>query len=352
MRGHGADRHLRFVVTRVALHHVIRAQFGLAVEIHRLQTDQLAFAVALGVDCRPETAVGNDHAVGVVNRHRPLGDAGALEELLVFGVFPECPDLAEIGVTGLLRADPDHVLPAVGERGIDAGRCFVELQHRHDLPGRLELEPVQPGMQEHGVHRVHRVFTHLQPVARIHDLVGHQLGARQVVDGVIQRELRHIVGRPHVGEQQAVPFDDGVGTVASAFLDLGASRLAGRVQNGAVHRVMPAVVAAADAVFCDKTELQRRVAMAAVQVQQAVVSRQVAKCHQVLTQDTQPHRHTFAQFLGHAHWLPEAAQVLAAWLSGADLHECRVGFRAQVFVVPDITPARRHDDSLTVAVHA
>ena len=91
--------------------------------------------------------------------------------------------------------------------------------------------------------------------------------------------------------------------------------------------------------------------MAAVQMQQAVVARQVAKGHQVLAEDAQTHRNTFAQLFGHAYRLPEAAQVFPAWFSGANLHERRVRLRTQVLVVPGVSPARRHDDVFALTAH-
>src|SRR5258705_9977029 len=111
---------------------------------------------------------------------------------------------------------------------------------------------------------------------------------------------------------------------------------------------MPAVIAAANAVLGDEAEFERRIAMAAVQVQETVVARQIAKGDEILTEDAQPHRNALAELLGHAHRVPEASQVFAAGLARADAHELGIGLGALILVMTDIATARRRDNYIVL----
>jgi len=58
-------------------------------------------------------------------------------------------------------------------------------------------------MQEDAVERVHRVLGDLQPVAGIVDRVGDELVAGQL-ERVENREFRSVLGRPEIGEDEAL----------------------------------------------------------------------------------------------------------------------------------------------------
>ena len=60
--------------------------------------------------------------------------------------------------------------------------------------------------------RVHRVFRHLQPVARIVDGVGHHVIVG-LGHGVEHREIRHCLWRPHIGKQQTLKLTNRVSAV-------------------------------------------------------------------------------------------------------------------------------------------
>ena len=179
-----------------------------------------------------------------------------------------------------------------------------------------------PRVQEHAVERVHRVLGHLQPVARVVDRIGHEIDAGQR-ERVEHRELGGELRRTEVGEDEAGEFPGRVGAVAELARDGAVRRLAGRLQNGAVHVEQPAVVAAADAALGDDSVLQRRPAVAAVLVQEAEPSREIAEQHQLLAQDLDQHR-AFPDLLAHRHRHPEAPEVLAARGARAGVGELRI----------------------------
>ncbi len=97
-------------------------------------------------------------------------------------------------------------------------------------------------------------------------------------------------------------------------------RFAGRLEDGPVHRELPAMVAASYSLGVDQPELQGRAAMRTMQLQQTDGAAQVAKHHQFLTEDLDPMGQVL-QFVGKADRLPKAAQIFAAWCVGADMGE-------------------------------
>src|SRR5262249_5591009 len=104
--------------------------------------------------------------------------------------------------------------------------------------------------------RVHTVVFYLQPIAvqgvawaRTDPVPWH---LEHVEDG----KFRVLIGRPHVGKDQATILVRRVSAMEDAVLEGALGRLAGGFQDRAVHVEQPAVVAAADAPLGYQAELE------------------------------------------------------------------------------------------------
>jgi hypothetical protein len=141
-----------------------------------------------------------------------------------------------------------------------------------------------------------------------------------------------MVRRAHVSEDQTLDLLDRVGALADLVADRGVLRLARGLQDRAVHVEVPAVVAAADAALLDLAVFQGGPAVGAMAVQQADPPPAVAKHHQILAHDPDPHR-MLLELGGHGHRVPEAAQVFAAGGAGAHMGEFRILLERPVYGV-------------------
>ena len=215
-----------------------------------------------------------------------------------------------------MHPDPDVVAtaPRVGVEKTEL--ALVVIDDRQLTPGDLKLHARHPGMEKRRVVGVHRVFTHLQPVAGRMDLPRHHLVAR-VVHHVEFGEGWLALDRTKIREHQPLVLDDRVGAVEQPLLDLAAGCLAGRVQDAPFVVETPGVVGTADAMGGNNAVFQRHASVAAVLVHQADVAGQVAVQHQVFPQDADRHG-LVCQARGHHDWVPEAAQVLACWRTRPD----------------------------------
>ena len=97
------------------------------------------------------------------------------------------------------------------------------------------------------------------------------------------------LGRPHVGEDQVVEDVQRIGAVTD-LAAVGQRRAGAGLEDRAVGRVVKAVVRAADAALGDHAVLERRAAVAAALLDQAVLAAAVAEEHEVLAQDAQLER--------------------------------------------------------------
>ena len=330
---------LRLVVAGHRLAFLVRPlNAGLPDEVHLVQADLRAVALAVEVELLAEVAPGDDPAPGVVHRHRPLGDAHAGEELLPVRVLEDVRRLRDGGEQDLGGAHPDEVLPAAHVGEVDPGAVLerMPVHHRHGAPGRVEVRAGHPGVQEHAVERVHWVLGHLEPVARVVDGVGHELDPGQR-EGVEHGEFGPQLGRTEVGEDEAGELPDGIGAVAELARDGARRRLAGRFQDGAVHVEQPAMVAAPDAALGDDPVLQRRPAVAAMLVQQAEPPGEIPEQHQLLAQHPDEDG-TLPDLLAHRHRHPEAPEVFAARGMRAGMGQLRVRARVRDAVVAVVAP--------------
>ena len=206
----------------------------------------------------------------VVDGPHPLRIADAIEILFLLGTFPERAELVDIRHDGFGRTDPDIVSPAPHIDVHHAERCADPLDHRQRPPGLLKLHAADASVQEDAVHRVLGVLQHLEPVAGIIDRVGNQFGFG-LLQSVQAGKLRDRVGRPHIGEDDALVVVDRIGRVAQPLPDA-ARRVVWSVEDRTVDAVMPAVIAAADALVGDDAVFERGTAMAAVAVEQSLLA--------------------------------------------------------------------------------
>ena len=164
--------------------------------------------------------------------------------------------------------------------------------------------------------------------------VGHEFVG--VGDGEVAfpiGEGRLLLWRAHVGKDQAAAFEGLVRSLADrATVALTLFFFAfweGHAQAGAVHIELHAVVAAGNAVLFNFSVFQRGAAVHAVGMQQADAAAPVAEAHQFLAQDLQKTRRV-GQLHGHAHRVPEAAQVFAGRRTWAYLGEFGIVSRHRV----------------------
>ena len=174
---------------------------------------------------------------------------GRRRGLLLRRVFDLARELVDVGRHEVGHAHPDQIAqPPRGDVHHAVGRLLpVQLGQRAE--GLRELVAARDRVEERRVHRVHAVVLDLEPVARQRELArGHQPVARQV-EGVVEREGRLLLGRPHVGEDEPAELVHRVRALAKPILERARRGLARRLEDAAVHVVVPAVVAAADAVL-------------------------------------------------------------------------------------------------------
>ena len=166
--------------------------------------------------------------------------------------------------------------------------------------------------------RIGPVLVRLQPIARVVDLVGHQAVALGVDQAVEDRKFRDLFRRTQIGEYEPGMFAGRVGAVAELVFDPAARRLARRLQDRPVHIVMPAVIAAADAALLDETVFERRVAVAAAEMQEPHPTAEVAEQHQVLVHDAD-RQGQLAELGCKRDRVPEASKVFSAGRARTDM---------------------------------
>ncbi len=154
----------------------------------------------------------------------------------------------------------------------------------------------------------------LQPIAR-------ELGDRNVADRLVpderppSREQRRRT-RPHIDEDQAAELG-GLVRLHGALLTKATARLddvlEGLLDAGAVHRELPAVVLAADAVGLDDTVGEAGAAVRAVAVDDAELARAFPVDHKVLAEhaDLLGAQRAVRELLHAAHRMPVATEQLA-----------------------------------------
>ena len=318
-------------IARDALAVLVGPRAVLAEEVDAFGAASALVGIFAGVAVRVEMPPADNAACLVVDRRRPAGDADPQIELRLLPVLPDMADLGDVAEDDVVRAHPDIVAPAPRGDVDHAGRRLAELRHRKLAPRIGELGEADPRVQEHGVRRVHHVLLHLEPVAGVGDVVGHQPVARHG-EGIQRGEAGPLVRRSHIGEDQPVMLLDRVGAVIEPVLERARRRLARRLQNPAVGREQPAVIAAAQAPGLDDAVFERGPAMAAMQVEQPPFAAARPEQHQILAEHAHPERQ-LADLGGDRDGLPEAPQVLAAGRAALDMGELRVLLRHRRVVI-------------------
>ena len=274
--------------------------------------DRVAPADALGIVAVVEVAPRHHHAVGVVDRHHPAGEAAAPEILRGRGFLEQAAVLHQRRQQIVVQAHPDVIADAP-RVGIEKARerAFVPFGNGQLGEGGelLELGPGHARVEEDAVERVHRVLGDLQPVAGRVNRVRNELVVG-LIDRVQHGEGRPRLRRPEIGEDQAAVLAQRIGAVEDMAGDAAGLGLARRLQDRAVDVVEPAMIAAADAGLADDAELERGAAVAAMRVQEPEAAAAVAKQHQILAENAHAQRQVLDP-LGHRHGEPEAPEILA-----------------------------------------
>ncbi len=190
-------------------------------------------------------------------------------------------------------------------------------------------------MQHLDVEGVHDVVVHVQP--RIGHLFGQGRIAMDARDGgavdlallerlhaIVARQDRQLLRRAHIGPDHAVALLHRIPGLPRRIAVQPAARLARLVQAGPVHRKLPAVVAAADAVRLDVAIEQAGAPVHAAGIEQPRPAGAVAEGQEVLAQD--PHiPGAGSEQVRRQHRLPEPAHIFPARRARPDAGQELVG---------------------------
>src|SRR5579862_4703608 len=227
-------------------------------------------------------------------------------------------------------ANPPIVIGSIGiaARALDdASGCLRDLElrmrtlrddvprARHVVLGRLlhRLETVEKAQMT----RVNVALETLQPMTILISLRDIDL-IRGNVEPFEIGQRRLFFGRPHIGHDDAVTLDAGIGDLLYLFLELRLRRLVRHVDAIAVDVVFPAVIPAAQAAVAVLAEMQRRAAMGAMLAEQADAALTVAKSDEVLAQEPHALRRAIGfYFARQERRQPKAAQQIAQGRTGA-----------------------------------
>jgi hypothetical protein len=256
--------------------------------------------------------------------------------MLVLAGLPDRRDLLEVGQHVLDRSRPDVVADPAGRNVNDSDRSLGEIQLGKHAELIGEHRAANDGVEERGVHRIHRVFEDLQPVARVEILLAGHHSKAGPDKAVIGRKRRLLLWRTEIGEQDAVRLVDRIGAVEQPIFQGAVGWLSGCIEDRPVHVEQPAVITAADPLVADEPEFQGCAAVRAVQLEQSGGSTAVAEGDQFLAEDFQPHRQVL-QIVGVADRLPEAAHIFAARRVGADMGEFAVLSRHVAMMIAAVT---------------
>jgi hypothetical protein len=259
----------------------------------------------------------------VVDRQRPADrlDAGELRD-------PGVGHHAQGGEGGF--GDPVEQLAVVlvADRAHgDAARRHLELHLRHRGHHISELRAAERSMQHRHVIGIDHVLEMLQPVAgndgwptaADRTVVGFdELAIVHCFQRFIARQHRLFLGRAHIGEDQTIELLDRIPGLAHLVLEPATIGLAGLLQAMAFGVELPAVIAAADAIFLDLAVIERGATVAAAGVEQADLALAVAEQDQILAECPD-----FAGNVGgvgrQTDWVPVAPQQFAHRGATADL---------------------------------
>ncbi len=272
--------------------------------------------------------------------HRPADDHRAARGLGRGSLLDLARELVHVGRHVVAHAHPGQIAHATG-RDVDHARLGAEpVELGHDAEGGGELVAARQRVQERGVHRVHAVVLHLQPVARQRELGRRHQGVPRHVEGIVEWKRGPSIGRAQVREHEAAELVGRIGALPHALAEPAARGLARRLQAPPVDVEDPAVVAAAQPALERDAELERGPAVRAVQMQDAGARAPVAEDHQVLAEDAHAARWP-VEIARERDRLPESPEIFAARGAGTDRRELGIGRRGAATSVPVVCTTGR-----------
>ena len=215
----------------------------------------------------------------------------------------------------------------------DAARRHLEFHLRHRGHHVGELGAAERAVQHRNVVGIDHILEVLQPITRNNrrsaaadgSVVGlDEFAVVHLLEAFVARQHRLFLGRPHIGEDQAIAFLNRVPGLAHLVPELAAVGFAGLLQAAALGVELPAVIATADAVLLNLAVIERRAAVTATGVEQASAAEAVAEQDQILGKG--------ADFPGHVDGVggesdrvPIAPQQFPHRRAAADLGQFRPG---------------------------
>ena len=144
-------------------------------------------------------------------------------------------------------------------------------------------------VQEADMRGIDLAFDSLRVVAFLGPARAEDMGLRQV-HPVEMRHLALLVGRPHIGPEDAAPYRCRVGGQTYLLTEVAVGRFRGKLGAIAVDVELPAVIDAADATFLVAAKKQVRAPMRTVPVDEADPPLSVAKGDKILAEQAHPDR--------------------------------------------------------------
>jgi len=141
------------------------------------------------------------------------------------------------------------------------------------------------------VGRVETAFEPLQPVALLNDLADVPVRLQHLCPGEF-RQRRDLLGRTHIGPDEAAQFAGRISSYADLVLELVFLRLVHLVDTTAVDGEFPAVVNATQPALLVAPEPQRGAAMWTIFVEEPDPAVAVAERDEILAQQPDAHRRT------------------------------------------------------------
>jgi hypothetical protein len=144
--------------------------------------------------------------------------------------------------------------------------------------------------------RIDLPFQDLRPVAANMNLHNRDIRVLRRREGR-RLELRHGLGRPHIGPYEAAPLAGGIGLDLHLLGETALRRLGRHLDHVAVHVHLPAMIEAAQPAFLIAAEGERHPAMRTIFVDHAKPALAVAKHHEILAEQSDLQRRAIR--LGH-----------------------------------------------------
>src|SRR6185312_3103155 len=214
---------------------------------------------------------GVEHVMGVVDRQQPAHRfAFAVARDSRIGHEPHGRQHALDDAQQSLA-----VLELAARHGLDAALGALPGDLRHAAHQFDELRAAVGAVQDRHMELVWHIVEMMRPVAgdelgpALNMIVGDdRLVALARFEHITARQRRLLLGRPHIGEDQAVALLDRIPGLPGIVAMTPALRFAGLLEAAAFGIEQPAVIAAADAALLDLAVVERGAAMGAARIKQ------------------------------------------------------------------------------------